>query len=337
MSLLPVRTDPPIAVGGLLPPGPVKSSGPEETWWAGVLDRCRFPSAEDGPVTLAVSGGPDSMALVVLARAAGLDGTVVHVDHGLRPGSEAEAPLVEEAAGRFGFGFSGIKVAVGPGADLEARARRARYAVLPSGVLTGHTMDDQAETVLLNLVRGAALDGLSGMRDRSGGGAVEAVRRPLLGLRRTETVDVCRRAGVVPFVDPTNADPRFRRNRVRAELLPLLCDIAQRDVVPVVARQAGLMAEDVELLEDLAAPLDPTDVLALRTAPRPIARRALRSWLRSGEGHHPPSSAEISRVLEVVDGRRRACQLSGGRRLSRRAGRLSLTDVRSVQGSGAEG
>lgn len=334
---LPARTGAAIAAPRPLTAAPIHSSGPEEPSWARLLDRCRFPPAEDGPVTLAVSGGPDSMALMVLARAAGLDGTVVHVDHGLRPGSGLEAPLVEQAAGRFGFGFRGITVAVGPGADLEARARRARYAVLPSGVLTGHTMDDQAETVLLNLVRGAALDGLSGMRDRSGGGALEAVRRPLLGLRRAETVDVCRRAAVVPLADPTNTDPRFRRNRVRAELLPLLCDIAQRDVVPVVARQATLMADDVELLEDLAAALDPTDVVALRTAPRPVARRALRAWLRSGEGHHPPTSAEISRVLEVVDGRRRACQLSGGRTLSRRAGRLSLTDVRSMQGSGAEG
>ena len=288
---------------------------------------------------MAVSGGPDSMALMILARAAGLEGTAVHVDHGLRPGSEAEGQVVEDAARRLGFSFSGTKVVVGDGPDLEARARRARYGALPAGVLTGHTMDDQAETVLLNLMRGAGLDGLSGMRvsgEGSGRSSGPAVRRPLLALRRAETVEVCRRAGILPIADPSNADSRFRRNRVRSELLPLLQDIAERDVVPVLARQAGVMADDADLLEQLAAPLDPTDVAALRAAPDALARRALRAWLRSGQGHHPPSSAEIDRVLEVVEGRRRATELAGGRRLFRRAGRLGLRPAEDPAGTGDE-
>lgn len=329
-----------------------------------ILARCVFPATGDGTVTMAVSGGPDSMALMVLARAAGLDGTVIHVDHGLRLGSGAEAAVVEEGARKVGFEFSGVRVRVGAGPDLEARARRARYAVLPDGVLTGHTMDDQAETVLLNLIRGAGLDGLSGMRSgparesvdgrplgsvggraagsvggraagSAGGGrpvgsARLGVRRPLLAVRRSETAEVCRLAGIIPVADPSNSDPRFRRNRVRAELLPLLDDIAQRDVVPVLARQAALMGDDADLLEELATPVDPTDVAALRAAPRALARRALRAWLRSGEGHHPPSSAELSRVLDVVDGHRKACELSGSRRLWRRAGRLRIEPVSGV-------
>ena len=314
--------------------GEPAGSADERSWWAGLLARCEFPPATEGPVAMAVSGGPDSMALMALAGAAGLEGTVWHVDHGLRPGSDAEADVVEQAAEGLGFGFAGFQVSVDPGPDLEARARRARYGVLPSGVLTGHTMDDQAETVLLNLLRGAGLDGLSGMRERRSEAGSAPVRRPLLRLRRSETAEICRRAGIVPIVDPSNSDLRFRRNRVRSELLPLLCDIAERDVVPVLARQAAVISEDVELLEELSRPLDPTDVSALRAAPPALARRALRSWLRSGEGNHPPSSAEMSRVLDVVEGRRRACELSGGRRLSRRAGRLSLT---GVEGSVAEG
>ena len=287
-----------------------------------LLPRCRFPDPADGPVALAVSGGADSAALAVLARAAGLDGVMIHVDHGLRPQSSEEAGRVRCLATDLGYAFSAVQVEIRPGPDLEARARRARYSVLPPGVLTGHTMDDQAETVLLNLLRGAGLDGLSGMR--SGGGPAQ-VRRPLLGLRRADTMTVCRRAGFEPLVDPTNADPRYRRNRVRGELLPLLDQIAERDVAPVLARQAALLAEDGDLLAQMASVLDPSDVVALRATPRPLVRRALRGWLRGGEGQHPPSSSEVGRVMDVVEGRRRACQISGGRSVSRQAGRLVVT------------
>ena len=137
-------------------------------------------------------------------------------------------------------------------------------------------------------------------------------------------------AGVEPFRDPTNSDPRFRRNRLRSEALPLLCDVAGRDLVPVLARQAALAAEDVDLLETMASNIDPCDVGALRDVPAPLARRALRRWLRSapaggGDDLHPPSAAELARVMDVVEGRYTACELSGGRRVSRRAGRLALT------------
>ena len=317
---------------------------------AAYLESCDFPPAEAGPVDLAVSGGPDSVALMILARAAGLEGTVFHVDHGLRAGSEAEGPVVGAWASVLGFAFESRRVTVAPGPDVEARAREARYAALPQGVLTGHTMDDQAETVLLNLMRGAALDGLSGMRTGRAAvatpigsipaGAVadgsprpgrpaRTVRRPLLGLRRADTAELCRRSGISPLQDPTNSDPRFRRNRVRSEVLPLLCDVAGRDVVPLLARSAAVAAADVELLDRLAADLDPLDVKALRAAPAALAHRALRAWLRSPEAGataelHPPSAAEVARVMEVVDGSRRACQISGGRRVSRRAGRLSV-------------
>ncbi len=294
------------------------------------LPKCRFPDAVAGPVSLAVSGGPDSMALMVLARAAGLQGTVVHVDHGLRPGSDREAAVVGAVAAGLGFDFRPCRVSVAPGPDLEARARSARYRVLPDGVMTGHTMDDQAETVLLNVLRGAALDGLSAMRSRPDR------HRPLLGLRRYETEEVCRRAGIDVIRDPTNGDPRFRRNRLRSEALPLLCDIAGRDLIPVLARQAALAAEDVDLLETMASDIDPCDVGALRAAPAPLARRALRRWLRSApaggdEDLHPPSGAELARVMAVVEGRHVACELAGGRRVARRAGRLRLSSAGEEQ------
>ena len=212
------------------------------------------------PVTCAVSGGPDSLALLALATHAGCRVTAVHVDHGLRPGSAAEADVVRAAAERFGAGFRAEVVAVAPGPNLEARARAARYGVLPPDVLTGHTADDQAETVLLNLVRGAGLDGLAGMGP---------ARRPLRRLRRRETVALCAELGLCPVVDPTNTDPAFRRNRVRHELIPLLEAIAARDVVPVLARQADLVRDDAALLDELAAAIDPTDAGALAAAPPP--------------------------------------------------------------------
>ncbi len=290
-----------------------------------LLARCSFPPTGGESVSLAVSGGPDSLALVVLARCAGLDGVVIHVDHGLRDGSAAEAEVVAQAAARFSFGFESRSVDVAPGPDIEARARRARYAALPSGVLTGHTMDDQAETVLLNVLRGAALDGLSGIR----AGPDRRIRRPLLGLRRSETAALCRAYSLTPVLDPSNQDARFRRNRVRSEVLPLLCDVAGRDVVPVLARQASLLADDAELLQEMASGIDPTDARALKGAPVALARRAVRSWLRSDEAAgdaeaHPPSSEEVARVLAVADGRFRACELVGGRRVQRRAGRLHI-------------
>lgn len=281
---------------------------------AALLARCDFPPA-GAEVACAVSGGADSLALLALAVAAGASVTAVHVDHGLRTGSDAEAEVVAAAARRLGAGFRAERAVVAPGPNLEARARTARYEVLPGGVLTGHTADDQAETVLLNLLRGAALDGWVGFRPE---------QRPLRRVRRRDTYELCRRLGLEPVVDPTNADPRFRRNRVRHELLPLLDAIAERDVVEVLARQAELLGADVALLDDLAGAIDPTDAGALAAAPEALARRAVRRWLRAGAEQHPPSSASVERVLAVARGAAVACQVEGGRTVRRSKGRLAL-------------
>jgi tRNA(Ile)-lysidine synthase len=271
-------------------------------------------------VTLAVSGGPDSLALLVLACSAGLDVLAVHVDHGLRDGSADEAAVVEVAAARWGARCERRRVHVAPGPNLEARARAARYGVLPADVLTGHTADDQAETLLLNLMRGAGLDGLAAMAGPGG------ARKPILGLRRHETRALCAAVGLDPVVDPTNELPVHRRNAVRHRLVPLLQEIAGRDPVPILVRQSRLLADDAAYLDTLAAGLDPTDVRAVREAPLPLARRALRRWLRAGsdDERHPPSAGEIERVLAVVRGDVVACELAGGRRVARRDGRLRL-------------
>jgi tRNA(Ile)-lysidine synthase len=286
-----------------------------------LLARCTFPPAGT-EVDCAVSGGADSLALVALATEAGCAVTAIHVDHGIRDGSAAEVDLVAAAAARFGARFEARTCAVERGPNLEARARAARYAALPPGVLTGHTADDQAETVLLNLLRGAGLDGLAGMR--------AGFRRPLLGLRRAETSALCAELGLEPFDDPSNRDPRHRRNRVRMELLPLLDSLAERDVAAVVARQASLLAEDADLLDSLAAELDPTDARALRAAPPALARRAVRRWLRAAGDveQHPPDAATVERVLAVARGDAVATEVEGGLRVERSRQSLRLRSAR---------
>ncbi len=287
-------------------------SGPVAEITAALLLRCTFPPP-DTDITCAVSGGADSSALLVLAVAAGCRATAVHVDHGLRPDSPTEAEVVRSLATRLGAEFRGETVHVGDGPNLEARAREARYAVLPPDVLTGHTADDQAETVLVNLLRGAGSSGLAGMRP--------GVRRPLLALRRADTEALCA-AWELPVVsDPSNSDPRHQRNRIRHELVPLLADVGRRDPVPVLARQADLLRDEADLLDELATALDPTDAKALAAAPPPLARRAIRRWLTT---EHPPDGATVERVLDVARGRTVATDVGGGRRVDRHRQQLRL-------------
>ena len=280
-----------------------------------LLERCTFPPAGTA-VDCAVSGGPDSLALLVLATEMGCGVTAWHVDHGLRPGSAAEAEVVAEAAARWGAAFEARTAHCDPGPNLEARARQARYAVLPEGVLTGHTADDQAETVLLNFIRGAGPDGLAG---------INPARRPMLDLRRHETHALCDELGLKPAQDPSNLDPAHRRNRVRHELLPLLCDIADRDVVPIIARSASLMSGIRDLLDELATAIDPTDAKAMASAPEPVSQMALRRWIQREIGaEHPPDAAAIERVLAVIRNEVRSTEIGGGWRVTRSSQRLGL-------------
>ena len=302
--------------------GPTAADLADDPVVAALLARCTFP--EPGtPLTCAVSGGPDSLALLVLAVAAGCVVTAVHVDHGLRPGSAEEAGVVAAAAARFGAVSRSVRVAVADGPNLEARARDARREALGEGAATGHTMDDQAETVLGNLLRGAGLSGLAGMRP--------GPAHPLLALRRAETEGLCAHLGLDPVRDPSNQDARFVRNRIRAELLPLCDAIAGRDVVPVLARQAGVLAGDADLLDGRAAGLDPTDARALAAAPVAEARRAVRRWLGAGADHPPPLDA-VDRVLAVARGDHRATEVPGGRRVARTAGRLRIEEADGPRG-----
>jgi tRNA(Ile)-lysidine synthase len=276
------------------------------------LANCTFGSPGTA-VRCGVSGGADSLALLVLAIAAGLEVTAVHVDHGLRKESEAE--MVRAEAARFGARFESIAVNVAPGSNTEDRARSARQGALGPGALTGHTADDQAETVLLQLMWGAGPTGISAMKP--------GPSKPLLGLRRTDTEAVCAKVGLKWFSDPTNSDDRFRRNRVRHELIPLMNQIADRDSVPLLNRSASVSRSTVEALDELLPEGDPADTRWLSSLPGPVARLIVRRWLR-GQIGRPISAAATDRVMRVVAHEIKATELQGGGRLERSDGRLSI-------------
>ena len=288
---------------------------PERVDLAALAARCSFPLSGSA-VTCAVSGGADSLALLALAMAANLRVTAVHVDHGLRPGSGAEAEVVAAAARRYGARFRAERVTVTPGPNLEERARKARWSVLPADALTGHTADDRAETIVVNLLRGAGPRGLGALRP--------SLRHPLVALRRADTEAVCRSEGLEPVRDPSNAERRFVRNRVRAEVLPLLGDVAGRDVVPLLCRAGDASGEAADGLARLSSGLDPTDCGQLSSADPVLAGEALRRWLEGGTGR-PPSGATLARVRRVALLEDRAAEVGEGWRVERSRGRLRLT------------
>ncbi len=254
-------------------------------------------------VCVALSGGPDSLALTAAAVRAGLDVTALVVDHGLQPGSDRVAVGAAAAARGLGARARVLPVTVGTDGGREAAARAARYEALEQGrdgmpVLLGHTLDDQAETVLLGLARGSGPASLSGMRAWR-----EPWGRPLLALRRADTAAACAHWGLDPVVDPHNADPRFTRVRVRTEVLPLLEDVLGGGVAPALARTAGLLDADDRLLDEMAgelatAALRPDGLAAapLAAAPGALRSRALRRWLLAVGATEP-----TARVVDAVD------------------------------------
>ena len=259
-----------------------------------------------GEFAVGVSGGADSLALAAASAyvAQRLDLRVhgLIVDHGLQASS---AQIAEDAAATLGkLGIDTVRVlpvSVGTEGGPEAAARRSRYAALRAAlpapdalVLLGHTLDDQAETVLLGLGRG------SGPRSISGMSPLDAPwGRPFLGVPRAVTVAACARLGLTPWADPHNVDPRFTRVRLRAEVLPLLENVLNGGVAAALARTAAQLREDAEALDEWAARVltelsagGPVEALtelpeevpveALVDLPPAIRRRVLRRWLLAG-------------------------------------------------------
>ncbi len=287
-----------------------------------LVRRCRFPDS-DGPLALGVSGGVDSTAMAMLAVEAGRPVVLWHVDHGLRPQASAYVEAVTNLAERLGASLEVRCVEIAEGADLEARARRARYSVLPDDVCVAHTADDRAETILFNLFRGGGLAGVAAPFDR--------VHRPLIELRRSETIQVCNHFGVAVTSDPMNDDEAFTRVALRRRLMPLAAEIFGRDPVPLLNRHADTVADALTVIRSSAAMIDPTDAVALCEAPVALASEALRRWIRDETGSDcSVDLASIRRVMAVARGEAVAAEVVGGRRVARTAGRLRVEPPEAV-------
>lgn len=243
----------------------------------------RHALADLGPgsrVVLGVSGGADSLALAAVtafvAERAAHDLTAVVVDHGLQPGSRTVAGRAAEQLAGLGIDAAVERVEVGRDGGPEAAARTARLAVLAAtgadAVLLAHTLDDQAETVLLGLGRGSGPRSISGMSPHDG-----IWRRPFLRLRRADTERICRAHDLDWWTDPHNGDPAFRRSRLRAEVMPVLEDVLGGGVAEALARTADQVRADSALLDAWAADVaDPLDVPTLAALPAPLRSRVLR-------------------------------------------------------------
>ena len=275
--------------------------------------RALLPS--DGLVLVALSGGPDSLALAAATafEAAGRAGAVI-VDHGLQGGSAAVAERAADQARALGLDpVIVVAVTVGTGGGPEAAARDARYRALSDAaastgaraVLLGHTLDDQAETVLLGLARGSGATSLQGMEQVSG-----LYRRPLLGIRRSVTEQACADAGLTAWDDPQNSDPAFTRVRVRSTVLPLLEVELGPGVAEALARTAEQLREDadaldhfaeeiVEELADIAEAGISLPVSALASNPPALRQRLIRLAVQ-GEFHLSLSRQHTLEVARLV-------------------------------------
>jgi tRNA(Ile)-lysidine synthase len=295
-----------------------------------------------GLVLAAVSGGADSLALAAALAWVGpklaLDIGAVTVDHGLQAGSAVRAQAVAQRCTELGLRpvltVSADVTARGDGP--EAAARRARYDAIAaaasregaSAVLTGHTLDDQAETVLLGLARGSGARSLAGMRTSTDvHGAL--LLRPFLGTRRTTTRAACAALGLEPWDDPHNADVRFTRTRVRRDVLPVLEQALGPGVTEALARTADLLRADADTLDALAdaAAADALDVADLAGLPVAVRTRILRrAAIAAGAPGSALSRAHVAELDRlVVDWRGQGpVNLPGGLVAERRCDRLSF-------------
>lgn len=289
------------------------------------------------PMVVGVSGGADSLALAFavahVCRADGLPFAAVTVDHGLQAGSAERAEVVRDQLVDLGYPDVVIAhVTVGSDSGPEADARTARYAVLDqeaaerdADLVLGHTLDDQAETVLLGLARGSGPRSLAGMSVRSGHRL-----RPLLNLRRERTRAACAELGLEFWDDPHNADPRFTRSRLRERVLPVLEAELGPGIAEALARTADLVRADADLLDRLAADLltearrgDGLDCAALAAADPALRSRVLKTWLADSGARQTPYERVRAVEALIIDWHGQGDVQLVGLTVARREGRLS--------------
>jgi tRNA(Ile)-lysidine synthase len=265
-------------------------------------------AADDERWCVALSGGADSLALTAVA-AATKPTTALIVDHRLQPDSGQVALTARDQALALGCVDAQVLcVDVGTTGGPEAAARSARYRALDdargdAAVLLAHTLDDQAETVLLGLGRGSGSRSIAGMRPCD-----PPWYRPLLGVRRAITHAACEELGLTPWQDPHNSDRRFTRTRLRTEVLPLLEDVLGGGVAEALARTATALREDTDTLDELAGQAlaevgtgGALDTARLAVLPEAVRRRVIRGWLLAG-GASGLTDKQIRGVDTLVTG-----------------------------------
>lgn len=276
---------------------------------AGVLARVE-KHLPDERIVVALSGGADSAVGAWAAHQLGDEVRAVHVDHGW-PASAALRQAAERVSKYLAIDISVVAAQARPGPSPEGQARLVRYEALEGEtaqdewLLTGHTMDDQAETVLGNLLRGAGAAGLSGIPTRRG-----RIIRPLLDVSRAETRELAALIGLPWMDDPTNQDTSLRRNALRREVIPYLESRINPSVRAALVRLATSLDADERLLDAAAGAVEveirgstvrlPAPLLA--TMPEAIAARAVRRALREVHDGYPGSSAEVAAILSVAGG-----------------------------------
>ncbi len=256
-------------------------------------------------VVVAVSGGADSLALAAVtafvADREAYDLSAVIVDHQLQRESSAVAAKAAEQLAGLSVSAQVVTVDVGTAGGPEASARRARYEALErtgaDAILLAHTLDDQAETVLLGLGRGSGPRSIAGMAPVDG-----VLRRPFLGLRRAETEQICRAYGLQWWTDPHNSDPAYRRSRVRGEVMPVLEDVLGGGVAEALARTADQVRADNAYLDDIAARVaQPHRVDVLRHLHPALRSRVLRRGaLEAGADGSALTASHVAELDRLV-------------------------------------
>ena len=302
---------------------------------AAVRSAVRTALPADGLVLVACSGGADSLALAAAARFVGRSVGLVTVDHGLQDGSSSRAAQVAAWASAAGFAPVSVQTVSVDGlpGGPEAAARTARYAALEAAaertgavtVLLGHTRDDQAETVLLALARGAGPRGLAGMPARRG-----IFVRPLLDVARADTRKACAALGLAPWEDPHNSDPAFARSRVRGSALPALVEALGPAVVANLARSAEMIAADNRALDEIAARELARAGWAGGPAADGDAAGGGAATPAAGGIAEPPTKLDISRLSEQSPAIRRRMLHSWARLLGAPGSALSHRHVAAL-------